>query len=243
MGIDVCGLDFLMRNRRHIEGKKILELGRQGVHLMEPMGNAAITEKIFRRYDLETPIYPTCRVSHADEGLYAYLGAESVDSMDISSYERCTILHDLNNPVPEELHNKYDTIIEAGTIEHIYDTKMVFDNIKKMLKVGGTFLCLTNANNFVNHGFYQFSPELFRTVFSVDAGYLIESLQLMHVNEEVQGVDVADTSGTRTPIRLNGVEWETYLMMVATKMTEEVITKNFQQSDYITIWGPTYDAG
>ena len=238
MGIDVHALDFLMRMRPYIKGK-LLQLGRQGVHCMEPMGNAALTESIFRRYDNSTPIYPMLKVGHAEQ-LFEFLGATEVESMDISAYEACTIVHDLNNPVPEYLHNDFDTIVDGGTIEHIFDVKTMFDNIKKMLKVGGSFISITTANNFVNHGFYQFSPELFFTVFSEEAGYEIISVELMDVNDKVVSNKISNHSGTRTPIRPHSLD-EVYIMTAAVKRREVDIRHNLQQSDYLRMWGGNYD--
>lgn len=238
MGIDVQGLDFLMRMKPYIHGN-LLQLGRQGVHLMEPMGNAGLTEKIFRRYDDQTPIYPLLKVGHAEE-LFEYLGATNVESMDISSYEGCTIVHDLNNPVPEYLHDQFDTIVDGGTIEHIFDVKTMFENIKTMLKVNGTFISITTANNFVNHGFYQFSPELFFTVFSREAGYDIISVELMDVNDQVVPHVIQNHSGTRTPIRPHSLD-ETYIMTAAIKRDVVKLKNNYQQSDYLRIWGGNYD--
>src|SRR5450432_2666131 len=40
------------------------------------------------------------------EPLFEILGASVTDSMDVSGYEKATVIHDLNQPVPAELKGK-----------------------------------------------------------------------------------------------------------------------------------------
>lgn len=102
---------------------------------------------------------------YIDKILTSCLGAIEVSSVDISPYQGCSVVHDLNEPVAEREYNKFDTIIDGGTLEHIFHFPMAMENIMKMLKVNGEALLFTMANNHCGHGFYQFSPELFYRLF------------------------------------------------------------------------------
>ena len=97
--------------------------------------------------------------------LFESLGFDQYDDLDFTPVEGVTIVHDMNKPVPEEYHDRYDLIFEMGTMEHIFDVRSTFDNIIKMLKVGGTVFHLAPLN-FLNHGFYNFSPGPLQTVVS-----------------------------------------------------------------------------
>lgn len=55
----------------------------------------------------------------------------------------------------------HDFIYDGGTIEHIFHVPNVMENIADTLKVGGTILHHSPTNNYVDHGFYQFSPTFF----------------------------------------------------------------------------------
>ncbi len=44
--------------------------------------------------------------------------------------------------------------------------------------LGGHFISVTFANNFLGHGFHQFSPELYFRVFCPANGFEVESLML-----------------------------------------------------------------
>ena len=74
------------------------------------------------------------------------------------------LVHDLNRPVPEELWDQYDLIVENGTMEHIFDVRTTFANIIKMLKTGGVVFHLSPLN-LINHGFFNFSLTLFYDVY------------------------------------------------------------------------------
>ncbi|MFH1139483.1 MAG: hypothetical protein V1816_25655 [Pseudomonadota bacterium] len=49
-------------------------------------------------------------------------------------------------------------------MEHVFDIRMVFENILAMLKTGGLVFHLSPLN-LINHGFYNFSPTLFHYVY------------------------------------------------------------------------------
>ena len=254
MGIDVASLNFILGHKERVKGKT-LQIGRQGMHFAgfwfdqdkkkENFSNNLFAKSgcNFNATDLLEPIMEVVRttgvVDGHTEGLFERLGATSVDTMDYSPYENATIIHDLNDPVPEELHNQFDYILDAGTIEHIFDVKTVLQNINSMLKVGGVYSVVTNNNNFPGHGFYQFSPEFFRTAFSEQTGYQILSLDLVQLLDNDPYYFVHNypeiPKGSRHEYRTDGSPY--YITMTALKTKHINQVKNLQQSDYLKIWG------
>ncbi|MGB5260719.1 MAG: hypothetical protein WBO34_09380 [Gammaproteobacteria bacterium] len=107
----------------------------------------------------------------AERFLGDLLGARSVRSLDYSDYQQADIVHDLNQPLAPELHNSFDTLIDGGAIEHIFDIRQVLGNYMALVKTGGSIFILTTANNMCGHGFYQFSPEFFYRVFDPANGF------------------------------------------------------------------------
>ena len=99
--------------------------------------------------------------------LFLALGFEGYDDIDFDPDEGCTIVHDMNRPVPARLHGQYDLVLEMGTLEHIFDIRAVFESIVRMVKVGGVAFHFSPVNWF-NHGFYNFSPTLFYDVYRVN---------------------------------------------------------------------------
>jgi hypothetical protein len=105
------------------------------------------------------------------EPLFELLGANTVDSVDISDYEEATIIHDLTLPIPNELKNKYSCVFDGGLLEHVFDYPTALKNAMDMVAVGGHIILVTPSNNFLGHGFYQFSPELFYSVLREENGF------------------------------------------------------------------------
>jgi len=92
--------------------------------------------------------------------LMALLGATSTRVSDISDYEGADMIIDLDVPVDKSMHNQFDTIVDAGTIEHIFDIPQCMENITKMLKLDGVLILFAPAAE-INHGFYNLSPCFF----------------------------------------------------------------------------------
>jgi hypothetical protein len=113
------------------------------------------------------------RADGYSDAFLRHLGAKELTAIDASSYEGASIIHDLNRPIDRSLVQRYSVVIDGGTLEHIFDFASAIRNCMEMLEVGGHFFCHTMANNFLGHGFYQFSPELFYRVFSPENGFRV----------------------------------------------------------------------
>jgi hypothetical protein len=83
-----------------------------------------------------------------DRALLRLLGASHVLALDHSSYEGAEIIHDLNKPIPPELQNIADFIIDGSTLDNVFDPAMVLRNFAAMLRPGGRILTI---NMFSNH--------------------------------------------------------------------------------------------
>src|SRR5947209_20474751 len=92
-------------------------------------------------------------------------GIQDLDHMDILSSEGATIIHDLNIRVPEMFSNRFDLVLDNGTVEHIFNLPEAFENCARLCKVGGHVVIVSPANNLCGHGFFQLSPELFFRAF------------------------------------------------------------------------------
>jgi len=92
------------------------------------------------------------------------------DYYDIDKYDRDApqILHDLNTPIPIDLREKFNLIIDGGTMEHIFDVRQVMENIVSMCRTSGRIVHMTPTSNFMDHGFYSFSPCFFYDFYCVN---------------------------------------------------------------------------
>ncbi len=171
MGLLASHIHFLsMENKKHPISGDVLTLGQQGVYTT--IENA---KRIISSYDISNTISSDFdtnpKIDSWMKGLlknntnaqavFTLLGANKVYACDYSDYENPDFTFDLNYPVGEEYKEKFDVIFDSGTLEHIFDIPTALNNIDYMLKKGGRMIIFSPSSNFVDHGFYSFSPTLF----------------------------------------------------------------------------------
>ncbi len=185
--------------------------------------------------DLLAELLTSCDGGYGEPFL-RLLGASEIVSIDASAYEGCTFSHDLNLPIPECLKDRFDLLIDGGTLEHIFNFPVAIQNCIDMLTLGGHFLSATPANNFAGHGFYQFSPELFFRVFSPENGFVIERAIVSEAYCDKSWYRVPDPQQVRSRVEFVSAH-PTYLLIQAKKVRQfDVIQRYPQQSDYSAIW-------
>ena len=114
-----------------------------------------------------------------DELIFRILGFDAIESIDACNHEGASFVHDLNLPLPQGLHNKYDLVYDGGSSEHVFDFPQVLRNYFALCKPGGMIAHAIPANNHMEHGFYMFSPTLLwdyytANQFEIVRSYLIE---------------------------------------------------------------------
>lgn len=176
MGIDFTGCEAILNSFKYIKNKKqLLTIGRQGIHI-----NSTTFDYFLEKNNL-SHLKNRYHYGNFCENFFIDIGFEKVDSIDNSSYEDASIIHNMNNPIPPQYYNKYDYILDGGTIEHIFNTPQVCENIINLLNIDGIFVSITPNNNFSGHGIYQFSPEFYLSAFSKKYGMEVQELYLAKV--------------------------------------------------------------
>jgi hypothetical protein len=89
---------------------------------------------------------------------FEMLGINNYMDLDKFDSDNPGLLHDLNDPIPDEYENKFGMIFDGGTIEHVFDIRQVLDNIVRMLKINGCVVHLCSYR--MDHGFFALSPTL-----------------------------------------------------------------------------------
>jgi hypothetical protein len=82
----------------------------------------------------------------------------SVVSLDLFD-SRAELRYDMNHPVPESEHKKYGTLIDIGSLEHVFDTAQCLENCIRMVRCGGTYMLHTPVNGYYGHGLHVFNPQ------------------------------------------------------------------------------------
>jgi hypothetical protein len=98
------------------------------------------------------------------------LGAKSVQSLDISDHEKCDIVFDLTQDVnarPDlaaRLVAGFDTVLDYGTSEHVFNFPQALVNAWNMLRDDGRYIFDLPITGWSSHGLYQFSPNYFHSL-------------------------------------------------------------------------------
>jgi len=180
---------------------------------------------------------------YSDRFFRDFLGTASLEILDNSQYEGATIICDLNQPISKNYWGRFDAVIDARSLEHIFNVPVAIGNLMRMTKVGGSIFITTPANNLCGHGFYQFSPELMFRVFSTENGF--ELKRVVFLEASFPGVEltpcgrayqVADPASVRERVELRSKN--PIMMMVEATKTDDVLpfAATPQQSDYVAAW-------
>jgi hypothetical protein len=88
--------------------------------------------------------------------LLAARGISDVTTLDLFD-GRADLRYDLNLPVPESEHERYRTVIDIGTLEHVFDTRQCLENCLRMVMIGGHYLLVTPVKGYFGHGLHTFN--------------------------------------------------------------------------------------
>jgi hypothetical protein len=245
MGIDRDFADFLLGARdRGVDFGRTATLGRLNLFVDHRSLGA-----VFRRHG-EGATDDDIRAMRATgyaEAFLRHLGAGETISVDASAYEGASVVHDMNQPIGDEHKQRFSAVIDGGTLEHIFNFPTAIRNCMEMLEVGGHFFSHTMANNFMGHGFYQFSPELFYRVFTRENGFRLHRAVVFESRiGRPRWYEAADPHeiGERVEL-INGRQ--TYLMVHAERIADvPIFAVPPQQADYSALWSkgeaPRYGA-
>ncbi|QQR87464.1 MAG: class I SAM-dependent methyltransferase [Flavobacteriales bacterium] len=230
MGFNHTGTKLLIHAKaKGLSFGRTVMIGRQGLHLSAEVLQRNLDDFGLGHLNAEEII--TGEKGYAEPFLKA-LGATAVDSLDASPYEQASIIHDMNLPMDGEHKGAFDTVIDGGSLEHIFNFPVAIRNCMELLKVGGHYLGITPANNFFGHGFYQFSPELYYRVFSKENGFEMTRLLFFIDRPGADWYEVKDADEVRERVTLvNG--HPSYLFVMARRTAaKQIFAVAPQQSDY-----------
>jgi hypothetical protein len=223
MGLNFNTAQFLLGEKaRGVRLGRTLTLGRQGVY-MTTCEYSGLLARLGA--PLENP-------EHGDD-FFKALGAQPMMAMDASPYEGADLIHDLNHPIGLDWHSTFDTLIDGGALEHIFNFPVSVRNCMQMVRPGGRFIMITPWHNYAGHGFYQFSPELLHSIFSYDNGYKVERMLIV---AEGAWYSVKKPAELKRRIEITTND-KILLYTTALRIDEKPIFTNWpQQSDYSFAW-------
>ncbi|MBA3494897.1 MAG: hypothetical protein H0T87_12485 [Gammaproteobacteria bacterium] len=236
MGLDIHAARLLLYARGlGVSYRETAMVGRQTLHLSSrelhkllgqfgyPVTVAAVNDLFFRNQGFAEP-------------LFHLLGAERIRSLDASDYEHATDIVDLNAPIDESYKNQFSVLIDSGSLEHVFNFPVAIKSCMQMVEPGGHFIGVVPGNNFLGHGFYQFSPELFYRIFTQANGFAVIKMFVFEDRAGATWFEVADPDRVKRRVELTNSR-PTYLAVIAKKVRgAEIFATGVYQSDYVTLW-------
>ncbi len=236
MGLDVNGVQcILYAQSLGVDFSRTATIGRQGLHLKPADFKANLRRFGFTFSENTIDRIYTKENGYADE-FFRRLGASLMDSFDNSAYEGATQLHDMNQEIPQSLKLRYTAVVDSGSLEHVFNFPVALRNCMEMVEVGGHYVAITPANNFMGHGFYQFSPELFFAAFTPANGFEMVSAIAFEDNAKSAWYAVKSPAVARRRITLTN-STAVYLFVIAKRISDVTpFTVAPQQTDYVSAW-------
>lgn len=154
MGIGIDMMEMILREHTYkpIKGD-VLMIGRQTVYLtpdellttldafgIETDGTTAesieidqqtLSRKFNKNSDLIT-----------DDTLFSILGANKVLALDHTDYEGAEVIHNLNTPLPSELHGVADILVDGSTLDNVFNPVNALKSFNELLRPHGRMLLL-----------------------------------------------------------------------------------------------------
>jgi SAM-dependent methyltransferase len=82
---------------------------------------------------------------------------------DCDLHDRADLQLDLVKDITADLVSRFGLILNAGTLEHIFDQRAAFENVHRMLRPGGVVLHIAPVT-WYEHAYYNYNPRLFRDI-------------------------------------------------------------------------------
>ncbi|MEY2409027.1 MAG: hypothetical protein QOF48_1697 [Verrucomicrobiota bacterium] len=233
MGLDVNAVQFLIAaHKRGVGLGEVVMLGRQDLNVF-PAKMRRLLQEAELPSNLFEPGAPDTRFA---EPVFKALGAREIYSIDFSAYEGASFVHDLNNPIGPELRERFDTVYDGGTLEHVFHFPTALKNMMEMLRPGGHLFIHTVANSYCGHGFYQFSPELFFRALSSENGYELERMVAHRMGPYGNWHEVNDPEKIGARVELISYSPIQLLVQARRAKIVPVFERTPQQSDFVPRW-------
>lgn len=169
-----------------------------------------------------------------DMALFGLMGFGTVESLDYSDFEGATHVIDLNSPgLPADLAGQFDSVLDSGTLEHVFHIPNALANILSLAKIGGRVIFLAPSSNHVDHGFYMFSPTFFYDYLLAN-GLRLETIYMVRyaANPSILWDVYEYDPGTWSQVCIGGLDARPYAVFVVATRTEGSTTDVIPQQGF-----------
>lgn len=97
------------------------------------------------------------RGAHTFKELVETYGVKDLQVLDLFD-PRADLRFDMNYPIPLEQSERYGTVIDIGSLEHVFNSAQCLENCLRMVRPGGHYFLHTPVNGHFGHGLHVFNP-------------------------------------------------------------------------------------
>ena len=196
-----------------VKNKSICMMGRQTLEI--EIDTILI---ILEKYDFECNKEDLQKIFNNKEidtyDFFRLLGFSEVYAVDKFQEDNPNILFDLNEEMlPYELFQKFDYVLDGGTLEHIFNVSQAIKNMANMVKIGGYIIHISPAGGYVDHGFYSFSPTMYQDFYTGNK-FNIKKIDLGFYFDKKQGKDWKVTYSQDCRLYHNWIELNEYIQVI-----------------------------
>ena len=237
MGIESNAIQFLCAAKNYgVEFDDVLMFGRQTFFPTAPA-----LARVFQALDVkEDPVSFHERTRFA-EPFFELLGAKRVRSLDYSDFEGAEVIHDMNQPLPAEMRNQAGVVFDGGSIEHVFHVSQALKNLMELVRVGGWFMQITPANNFMGHGFWQLCPEVAYRAFTPENGFERPIVFVKEWSRENGWYAAKEPAKIGRRVELQNVDMTQVFTMARKTADVEVFKTPPLESDYQALWEEAHE--
>lgn len=120
------------------------------------------------------------------ESVFKALGL-MLEVFDIAAHRGGELIRDLNYQLPSADLERYDIVLDVGTLEHCFNIGQAAFNMAGLVKEGGIILH-ENPFNWGNHGFYGISPTWYHDFYGQNGFEVLDMKMIATDGQEVTGV-------------------------------------------------------
>ncbi len=156
MGVNYCNFILLREFAAHWDLGSMMSYGR----LFNTMTSAQRSKAAAAGLPSEAS------AGRATEPMFLALGASGVTSLDVSDRDGCDVIGDLTRDFATDPSfaghlGRYDTVIDYGTSEHVFNPLQSLVNAYNLLRDGGVYVFDLPVSGWISHAVYQFTPSFF----------------------------------------------------------------------------------
>ena len=165
---------FIIREHvyKNITGS-ILTIGRQTVHITPYLLNLFLTQQ-----GLKPPSPDKVKLDASttnarmgpfidDRTFFGSFSSATLHALDHSDFEGADIIHNLNDPIPPELENRFDFIYNGSCLDNVWDPGVTMRNMSRMLKPGGRIVHGEHGTR-VNGPYLTYPPDWFHDYYTIN---------------------------------------------------------------------------